>query len=326
MPPTLAGCREPLPGTAAGIAARRGTTLRAVFEPLVSLPETFTPSDGRWFYIKNRSVLLRDDGILPSGVDQVHEGVPHLMGVDDGSPIWAVDVSDDSDAPDSHRYIDLYSLYGSVSEEDFALAGRAVQIVTWDQDHRFCGRCGSDTNTSPLERVRKCGCGTMAYPRLSPAVIMLVERDDEMLLAHGRQFRRPFYSALAGFVEPGESLEQCVAREVKEEVGLDVDNVTYFASQPWPFPNSLMLGFKATYAGGDIVLQEEEIVDAGWFGPDNLPQIPTGGMSIAGWLIESFLNGHRTAPPSTDGGLITPTGADDAPAPKKSSIWDRTSS
>jgi len=130
----------------------------------------------------------------------------------------------------------------------------------------------------------------MAFPRLTPAVITLVEREDgKALLAWGRQFPGRFFSALAGFVEPGETLEQCVAREVKEEVGIEVANIRYYGSQPWPFPNSLMIGFQADYASGDLVLQEEEIVEAGWFGPEELPPVPKGRMSIAGWLIEDWL-------------------------------------
>jgi NAD+ diphosphatase len=134
----------------------------------------------------------------------------------------------------------------------------------------------------------------LAFPRLSPATITRVTRgegdDEEILLAWGRQFPGRFYSVLAGFVEPGESLEHCVVREIKEETNVDVDDVRYFASQPWPFPNSLMIGFTARYVGGDLVLQEDEIVAAEWFRADRLPPCPKGGMSIAGWLIEDWLN------------------------------------
>jgi len=132
----------------------------------------------------------------------------------------------------------------------------------------------------------------MQFPRLSPATITLVTRgdnDEEVLLAHGRQFGARFFSCLAGFVEPGESLEQCVAREIMEEVGVEVTDIRYFNSQPWPFPNSLMIGFQAKYAGGELNLQESEIAEAGWFTVDDMPPHPRGGMSIAGWLIEDWL-------------------------------------
>ena len=129
----------------------------------------------------------------------------------------------------------------------------------------------------------------MAFPRLSPAMIVLVEKGDQALLAWGRQFPGRFFSTLAGFVEPGESLEQAVEREVMEEVGLKVGEIRYFGSQPWPFPHSLMCGFHCTYESGEITIQEDEIIEAGWFDATDLPPCPVGGMSIAGWLIQDWL-------------------------------------
>lgn len=123
---------------------------------------------------------------------------------------------------------------------------------------------------------------------------MLVEREDEILLAHGRQFPGRFFSTLAGFVEAGESLEQTVHREIKEEVGIEVTDVKYFDSQPWPFPHSLMIGFTAKYRSGDLVIQEDEIVEAGWYHADDLPPCPVGGMSIAGWLIQDWLDRRQS--------------------------------
>jgi len=163
--------------------------------------------------------------------------------------------------------------------------------VAWNRDHAFCGRCGRPTEAHAADRARVCGsCKLMAYPRLTPAIITLVERDDgKALLAWGRLFPGRFYSALAGFVEPGESLEQCVIREVREEVGIEVTDIRYFGSQPWPFPHSLMIGFTARYAGGDLTIQDAEIVEADWYSHDDLPPSPRGGMSIAGWLIEDWI-------------------------------------
>ena len=135
----------------------------------------------------------------------------------------------------------------------------------------------------------KCpSCGLLAFPRLSPAIITLVRKGEQALLARGVNFRAPMYSALAGFVEPGESLEQCVGREVKEEVAIDVTNIRYVSSQPWPFPNSLMLGFEAEWAGGDIVCDPVEILDANWYSRDDIPPIPPG-ISIARKLIDRWL-------------------------------------
>src|SRR5438067_10445365 len=169
-------------------------------------------------------------------------------------------------------------LYGQVEEIMFTVAGRAVQLVEWERTHRFCGRCGTPTEAATGERARRCpDCGLLAFPRLAPAIITLVERDDgQALLARGRTFPIPMYSCIAGFVEPGETIEQAVHREVGEEVGVAVENVRYWASQPWPFPHSLMLGFNADWAAGDIVIDETEIIDAQWFAADDLPPIPPG--------------------------------------------------
>jgi NAD+ diphosphatase len=208
--------------------------------------------------------------------------------------VWAVEAAEGAEVPVGAQWLHLRKLYGSIPDQEWALAGRAAQIVSWDRDHRFCGRCGGRTEPEASDRARSCpGCRLLAFPRLTPAVIVLVERDDgRALLAWGRQFPGRFYSALAGFVEPGESLEEAVAREVKEEVGVDVCDVRYFGSPPWPFPHSMMIGFTARYAGGELELQESEIVDAGWYGPEELPPIPRGGMSIAGWLIDDWLERH----------------------------------
>lgn len=210
---------------------------------------------------------------------------------------WAVDLqggapearAPESSALDHGTFGPLMGLWGRVDELRWTLAGRAVQLVAWDRTHRFCGRCAAPTERVSGERARRCPeCSLLAYPRLVPAVIVLVERDGEALLARGRQFPVPMYSCIAGFVEPGETLEQAVAREVAEEVGVAVADITYSASQPWPFPHSLMVGFTARWAGGDIEIDETEIVDAGWYRPEALPMIPPG-MSIARTLIDAWV-------------------------------------
>jgi NAD+ diphosphatase len=173
------------------------------------------------------------------------------------------------------------------------LAGRAVQLVEWQRTHQFCGRCATPTEQAEGERARRCpACGLMAFPRLAPAVITLVTDDDgRALLARGTAFPIPMYSCLAGFVEPGEYLEQAVRREVLEEVGLVVRDVTYHSSQPWPFPHSLMIGFTARWESGEIDIDPTEIVDANWYTRDDLPAIPPG-MSIARKLIDAWLAGE----------------------------------
>ena len=179
---------------------------------------------------------------------------------------YALQLDERLAVPPETTFEGLRALYGRLPDDYFSIAGRAVQILLWDQTHRFCGRCGQPTVHAPAERAKLCPkCGLLSFPRLSPAVIMLIQRGDELLLARNRAFAEGFFSVLAGFVEPGESLEETVAREVHEEVNLEIDDIRYFGSQPWPFPHSLMIGFTATYAGGEIRPQADEIAEAAWF-------------------------------------------------------------
>jgi NAD+ diphosphatase len=222
------------------------------------------------------------------------EGEPHgdgiFLGVLDGRHCWAIDVGADGDAGARDDVVDLFRLWSSVDETTWALAGRAVQLVEWQRNHRFCGRCGTPTVDAPGERATRCPeCGLLAYPRLAPAVIMLVERDDgRALLARNANFPNGMFSCLAGFVEPGETLEHAVRREVMEEVGIAVGDVEFRGSQPWPFPHQVMIGFGAQYLSGEIAIDGKEIVEAQWFTPDDTPNFPTGGMSIAGRLIDEW--------------------------------------
>jgi NAD+ diphosphatase len=189
----------------------------------------------------------------------------------------------------------LRGLFGVLDDDTFAAAGRAVQIATWATTHRFCGRCATPTRREPEERAMRCPkCGLVAYPRISPAIIVLVRRGEEALLARGARFPLPFYSTLAGFAEVGESLEETLVREVREEVGIHVGNIRYFGSQPWPFPHSLMVGFFADYASGDIRVDGKEILDARWFRADGLPDIPPR-LSIARRLIDTWVAEVRPA-------------------------------
>ena len=255
--------------------------------------------EAHWFIVRRGDVLIEEG---PEGLRiPLHRGDPpiegyarHVIGSLRGVLSYAVDAGEDTtEEPSGYRWMPLRGLFGQIDEVTWTAAGRAEQIVAWDRTHRYCGRCGAETDRHPKERARVCPrCRLMQFPRLSPATITLVTRgdnDEEVLLAHGRQFGARFFSCLAGFVEPGESLEQCVAREIMEEVGVEVTDIRYFNSQPWPFPNSLMIGFQAKYAGGELNLQESEIAEAGWFTVDDMPPHPRGGMSIAGWLIEDWL-------------------------------------
>jgi NAD+ diphosphatase len=217
----------------------------------------------------------------------------HFVGLVAGEAWWAVDVPDGRD-PSDGAALDLFGYHGRAADHEWLAAGRAVQLVEWARTHRFCGRCGTRTELAINERAMRCpSCGLLAFPRVAPAMITLVTRgapgaDQRALLARGVQWRAPMYSCLAGFVEPGESLEAAVIREVSEEVGIGVRNPVYQGSQPWPFPHSLMIGFRAEYAGGEIVCDPTEIADAGWYRRHELPTIPPG-ISIARRLIDAWV-------------------------------------
>ncbi|HEY8090819.1 MAG TPA: NAD(+) diphosphatase [Polyangiaceae bacterium] len=199
----------------------------------------------------------------------------------------------DRELPDGMVVLGLREAFSAFGQDGFMAAGLATQLVEWRTTHRFCGRCATPTERSTSERAVKCpACGLVAFPRIAPAVIVLVRRGEEALLARGARFPLPFYSTLAGFVEVGETLEDTVAREIREEVGVEVRSPRYFGSQPWPFPHSLMVGFTADWASGEIHCDPAEIVDAHWFQRDALPQIPPP-LSIARRLIDAWLDEKR---------------------------------
>ena len=263
------------------------------FLPLVVAPDGVeaATAPGYWWVVRTGDVLMAKTGELPAGdlpIEELTED-PIILGSLGGRLAWAVGVARDTAAPPGTRFVPLRELRAEMDEARWALAGRAVQLVEWARTSRYCGRCGTPTISSPGERGMRCpSCALIAYPRLAPAVITLVERDGEVLLGNGRNFGAPMYSCLAGFVEVGETLEETVHREVAEEVGVKLGEVRYFGSQPWPFPNSLMIGFVAQWESGDIVVDPAEIVDAQWFSADGLPLIPPK-MSIARLLIDDWL-------------------------------------
>ena len=231
-----------------------------------------------------RIPLLSDPGLVG-----IEPGRRHYLGSLEGRGVFAARVREELQSPSELTYKSIRSLFVRLDREMLSLAGRALQIVEWDQTHRFCGRCGQPTQPHPSERAKICPeCGLESYPVISPAVIVAVTRGDRLLLARSPRFPGEMFSVLAGFNEPGESLEDTVRREVMEEVGIRVANIRYFGSQPWPFPHSLMIGFKADHAGGEIRVDGEEIAEAGWFRAGEMPQLP-GSYSIARELIEDFL-------------------------------------
>ncbi len=217
----------------------------------------------------------------------------HYIGNLEEKPCYTVELDEVFIPEESYYLIGLRELYGELDDQHFRAALTGSQVVNWARMHKYCGRCGAITDYSGTERAKICNkCGSVYYPRISPAVIVAIRRGDELLLLKNKQFKRDFYSVLAGFVEPGESLEECLVREVKEEAGIEVKNIRYFGSQPWPFPNSLMVGFTADYAGGELQVDGIEISDADWFTPDNFPNLP-GPISIARKLIDAFVEDQK---------------------------------
>ena len=228
--------------------------------------------------------------LAAAGIDGDRYGLGALAGV----PCVAIALADDAAVASPYAVHGLRSLFFKLPEPMLALAARAFQVCDWHRSHRYCGRCGTPTRDRTGERAKECpACGLVAYPRVSPAMMTLVTRGRELLLARSARFATGVYSALAGFVEPGETIEDCIRREVREEVGLAVDRIAYFASQSWAFPHSLMIAYTAEYAGGEIRLDDPEIEDARWFSLDALPTLPTP-LSIARRLIDATVERLRT--------------------------------
>ena len=256
-----------------------------------------------WFVFNQDKMLITDSKIKIPYVKDIKElniipvRTQHI-GTLEGHPCYSVEVNSKRNELKEMDFRKLRSLYGILDEDIFLLAGKAFQIVNWDQTHQYCGRCGTPTEDLKGENAKICPeCGFVSYTRISPAMITAVLKGDEILLAHGRDFPENWYSILAGFVEPGETLEECVKREVMEEVGIKVKNIKYFGSQPWPFPHSLMIGFISEYESGEICVDDHEITDAKWFHVDDLPELPSKmsiSREIIDWCVNSIKNRSKT--------------------------------
>lgn len=249
-----------------------------------------------WFVMRQGELLVRflqDRPWLPSHKDASAYGLEALaqlyMGRLEGRHCFAVPASENFQPPSGYEFISLRALYGQLDLQMAAMAGRASQLISWRENHQFCSRCGEPTNPHLSDSAMVCGaCGYTQYPRISPCIITLVIRGEEALLARNAKFPEGFFSCLAGFIEAGESAEQAVHREVHEEVSVSLGELTYYGSQSWPFPHALMLGYHSEYAGGAIQEDQVEIVEAGWFHYQNLPQVPRPG-SISRELIEAWV-------------------------------------
>ncbi len=270
------------------------------FIPAVLPPESVHESD--WFFMYYQdSLLVNKDHRLVSVPNRKNVEdlirllkTNHYLGSLNGIDCYGGEFESRPDIPEGMEFSPGRQRVYLLSRDALRMAGVASQVVLWDKTHRYCGQCGAVTNRKKNERARVCpSCGHTAYPRLSPSIIVSIEREDSILLARSSRFPKEMYSVLAGFVEPGESLEECVEREVWEEVGIKVKNLKYTDSETWPFPHSLMLGFTAEYGSGEIKIDGVEIEDAGWYSVDNLPLVPKT-ISIAGRLIEAFIQKHKS--------------------------------
>ena len=247
--------------------------------------------NNKYYIFNNGRLLLCDDGAVdvPKTLPEwlVCEGMRVFEENDEAVCYMAR--STQEALSDNCRWVDLRESFHVLPERVYRQAGKASELLYFDLQHRYCGICGAPMEWASSISKRCTRCGEELWPKLNTAIIVLVRKGEEALLVKAKNFRRDYYGLVAGFVETGESLEECVAREVMEETGLRVANIRYFASQPWPYPMGLMVGFQADYAGGDIALRDGELRDAAFFTRDTIPAIP-GKMSMARMLIDDWLD------------------------------------
>jgi NAD+ diphosphatase len=264
------------------------------------LPATTVPADNGspalFFIFKNNQIALMPAGEVPSlpanhPIQQQTQRSIYLGTLND-QPCYAGEWLDDTELDSGWNWSDLRELHATSSDGLYSAVNHASQIVTWDLSHQFCPRCGTAARPSDHEKAKICpACDYHSYPRISPSIIVAITRGDELLLARGPHFPEGLFSLIAGFVDAGESLEEAVMREVREETGLQIKNIKYHSSQPWSFPHSLMIGFTAEYAGGTLTPCPVEIEAAGWYTADRMPTIPSTS-AIARHLINDFLAAH----------------------------------
>jgi NAD+ diphosphatase len=267
--------------------------LKGTFEPAKRGSKPPDPS-GHWLIVQDQGLLVsKADGTLtlPGGACPLDPGdgtvKPFWLGTLAGTPCWTLPLAKGAAVPAGLARETLVPMQGTTLPDDLlSLGGMAMQALWWESTSGHCPRCGTPTERIEGEWGKKCPqCRYEHYPHLHPAVITLVRDGNRVLLARKREFAPGRYALVAGFVDNGESLEGCVAREVKEEVGVDVTDITYVGSQNWPFPSQLMVGFVATYAGGEVHVDPDELEDARWFPCDALPNRPSRH-SIAGFILE----------------------------------------
>lgn len=255
-------------------------------------------SNALWFPFQKDHMIVRmqeHDVFLLEGDESLFAPVEHkevlYLGLLDGQVCMTCEIEEGETLPQGWRALNVRELFGYLSEDAYPIVGYAFQILRWQHISRFCPVCATPTASLPGSWGRTCpNCGHSSYPPVIPAIIVLVYKDDSILMAHKRGWGKR-YGLIAGFVEPGESLEECVKREIYEEAGLEVGDVAYAASQPWPFPSQLMIGFTARYISGTAHPDEDELDEVLWFTKDNLPQLPPP-LSLAYTLINAWMREH----------------------------------
>ena len=248
------------------------------------------PLDTVWFIFYNASLLLQRGAqgvrVLPRGAEPPlpPAGALHQLGRYRNQPCTAYATLE---APNPHEWDapDLRAAYDLIELDLHPFANKGFELIHWDRQSQYCSVCGALTQASTVISKRCPACGREIFPALTPAVLVLVRKGDSILLARAHSFREPFYSILAGYLEPGESLEECVRREVLEETGITVGNISYFGSQSWPFPSNLMIGFVADYESGELTLQEKELASGAFYTRDSLPRLP-GRFSLSRRMID----------------------------------------
>ncbi len=264
-------------------------------------PSSERTTESYWFIFRNNELLVQENDktvLIPFESDlnelklDLGSYKQNYFGLLGKNHCYFLEVIDEIDVPNGMSFYNLRSLYELLNEDFLWIAGRAFQLLNWDKTSRYCGRCATPTEFNSKEKGKICPqCGLLNFPRISPAVIAGILKANQILLANGRRFPSSLFSIIAGFVEPGETLEQCLKREIREEVGLEIKNIRYFGSQSWPFPDSLMIGFIVDYAGGEITIDKGEINEANWYTSNNLPHIPSK-ISIARKIIDWFVQNY----------------------------------
>jgi NAD+ diphosphatase len=237
-----------------------------------------------WFAFRKGEMLVRTQGpLVPRELDVLAVRTQYV-GALSGLPCWAAELAPDAAPPDGARFAVM------LERRELDVALTAFPLVTFERHHQFCGLCAARTEDIPGERAKRCtACAQTFYPRVTPAVIVLVHDGPRVLLTRGKNFPAGWYALVAGFLETGETLEECVAREVCEETGVEVDKVEYQGSQPWPFPHQIMVGFRARYLRGEVVVDKRELEDARWFDRNAMPPLPPP-VSIARAMIDVWLS------------------------------------